>query len=338
MILGVVGVSYREAALQEREAVINLLEDFENQPDLVQRFFGDNGSFVLLLTCHRAEIYYFADSFINPQTELISRIASLGTCPYAYQELDCFAHLFAVTSGVDSLIFGETEIQGQVKRAYMRSQAMRNLPFSLHFLFQKALKVGKDFRSQTTWCYSSVTMEAVVQEMLVDYKKSTHDKLLFIGYSDINRKIAAGLKSHGYKNITFCSRCEIHTPYHTIKRHQLSFRDPYDVIFFGSAEVAEDFVDLSLRSLASIPNRLVFDFNVPRTFTFTESSNGLICLDMDFISERVQKKLQCSRLSGNKESPFLTLAAKKQWEVYEKKCSHMYLEQVAASQPKLLIL
>ncbi|EPP32603.1 glutamyl-tRNAGlu reductase, N-terminal domain protein, partial [Chlamydia psittaci C1/97] len=57
MVLGVVGISYREAALKEREAVINILKDFEADSFFSQRFFGDDGSFVLLLTCHRAEIY-----------------------------------------------------------------------------------------------------------------------------------------------------------------------------------------------------------------------------------------------------------------------------------------
>ncbi|ADZ18716.1 glutamyl-tRNA reductase [Chlamydia psittaci] len=338
MVLGVVGISYREAALKEREAVINILKDFEADSFFSQRFFGDDGSFVLLLTCHRAEIYYFSKSNRHVQSKLLSRISSLGARPYCYQGLACFTHLFTVTSGMDSLISGETEIQGQVKRAYIKAKTDRELPFALHFLFQKALKEGKDFRSQVSLSHPVVTIESVVEETLDLHGKSTKDKLLFIGYSDINRKIAKGLSAKGYRNLIFCSRKNISIPYDTVARSQLSFREPYDVIFFGSSESAKDFSGLSLESLASIPNRVIFDFNVPRTFTLAESPKDIICLDMDFISERVQKKLQISKQCTDKEKPFLALAARKQWEVYEKKSSHIPSSQVRASRPKLLIL
>ncbi|BAE81749.1 glutamyl tRNA reductase [Chlamydia felis Fe/C-56] len=338
MVLGVVGISYREAALKEREAVINILKTFEADTLLAQRFFGGDGSFVLLLTCHRAEIYYFSKSNANVQSKLLSWISSLGTRPYCYQGLACFTHLFTVTSGMDSLIFGETEIQGQVKRAYIKAKTDRELPFALHFLFQKALKEGKDFRSQVSLSYPVVTMESIVEETLDLHGKSTKDKLLFIGYSDVNRKIAKGLSAKGYRNLIFCSRKNIPIPYDTVARSQLSFGKPYDVIFFGSSESARDFPGLSLESLAGIPNRVVFDFNVPRTFTLVERPEGISYLDMDFISERVQKKLQISKQCTNKEKPFLALAARKQWEVYEKKSSNISLSQIRTSRPKLLIL
>ncbi|WP_348664146.1 glutamyl-tRNA reductase [Chlamydia vaughanii] len=338
MVLGVVGISYREAALKEREAAINILKDFEANPLFAQRFFGDGGSFILLLTCHRAEIYYFSQSDNQIQSDVISRISSLGARPYCYQGLACFNHLFTVTSGMDSLISGETEIQGQVKRAYIKAKTERSLPFALHFLFQKALKEGKGFRSQVSLSHPVVTIESIVEETLDLHGKSIKDKLLFIGYSDINRKIAKGLSAKGYRNLIFCSRKNLSIPYDTIARSQLSFREPYDVIFFGSSESANDFSGLSLESLASIPSRVIFDFNVPRTFTLMERPKGIICLDMDFISERVQKKLQVNKQSTNKEKPFLALAARKQWEVYEKKCSCMPSSQVRSSRPKLLIL
>nr|CRI42836.1 Glutamyl-tRNA reductase [Chlamydia pneumoniae] len=330
MVLGVVGISYREAALKERERAIQYLQSFEKNLFLAQRFLGKGGAFIPLLTCHRAELYYYSESPEIAQAALLSELTSQGIRPYRHRGLSCFTHLFQVTSGIDSLIFGETEIQGQVKRAYLKGSKERELSFDLHFLFQKALKEGKEYRSRIGFPDHQVTIESVVQEILLSYDKSIYTNFLFVGYSDINRKVAAYLYQHGYHRITFCSRQQVTAPYRTLSRETLSFRQPYDVIFFGSSESASQFSDLSCESLASIPKRIVFDFNVPRTFLWKETPTGFVYLDIDFISECVQKRLQCTKEGVNKAKLLLTCAAKKQWEIYEKKSSHITQRQISS--------
>ncbi|WP_100934431.1 glutamyl-tRNA reductase [Candidatus Chlamydia corallus] len=331
MVLGVVGISYREAALKERERAIQYLQSFEKNLFLAQCFLGERGAFISLLTCHRAELYYYSESPEIAEAALLSEFTSQGMCPYRHRGLSCFTHLFQVTSGVDSLIFGETEIQGQVKRAYLKGGKQRDLPFELHFLFQKALKEGKDYRSRRAFPQHEVNIETIVEETLLSYGKSINTNFLFVGYSDINRKVAARLYQSGYYKITFCSRQEVTGPYRTLSREDLSFREPYDVIFFGSSEPASQFFDLSYESLASIPDRIVFDFNVPRTFLWKKPPKHFIYLDIDFISECVQKRLQCSKEGVNRAKLSLTCAAKKQWEIYEKKSSHISQRQISAS-------
>ncbi|SPN73832.1 Glutamyl-tRNA reductase,glutamyl-tRNA reductase,Glutamyl-tRNA reductase,glutamyl-tRNA reductase,Glutamyl-tRNAGlu reductase, N-terminal domain [Chlamydia serpentis] len=331
MVLGVVGISYREAALKERERAIQYLKSFEENLFLAQNCLGPRGAFVSLLTCHRAELYYYSASPQIAQAALLSEFTSCGVRPYCHRGMSCFSHLFCVTSGLDSLIFGETEIQGQVKRAYLKTAKQRSLPFDLHFLFQKALKEGKDYRSQTIFPRNEVTIETVIRESLLIYGKSVDANLLFVGYSDINRKVAGSLYQNGYYNITFCSRQKVTSPYLTLPREALSFRQSYDVIFFGSSEPASQFLDLSYQTLASVPHRIIFDFNVPRTFLWKEPPKDFIYLDMDFISEYMQKRLPCSEKEANKAKFFLTCAAKKQWEIYEKKSSHISQRQISTS-------
>lgn len=336
MSLGIVGVSYRGASLQERERAIYLLRAFETDSLLTKRFFGEGGSFVLLTTCHRAEIYYFTLLSKNVQAELVAYLSSSGVCPYAYQGQACFKHLFTVTSGVDSLIFGETEIQGQVKRAYIKAHSDRDLPFTLHFLFQKALKEGKAIRtcSRTS---PAITIESVVEELLVKNKKTRYSQLLFVGYSAIHRRIARGLRMRGFDRITFCSRTPLSLPYPRIARHQLSFQDPYDVIFFGTSDLEKDFPLLSLTSLSCIENRVVFDFNVPRTFSVPHAED-IVYLDMDVMSACIEKK--CVPIWGimSQKKTLLVSAARKQWAVYEKKCSQPSFSPIRFSCSKLLIL
>ncbi|WP_066481805.1 glutamyl-tRNA reductase [Candidatus Chlamydia sanziniae] len=331
MVLGVVGISYREATLKKRERIIEYIRAFDKDRFLTQRLLGRGGTFISLITCHRVEIYYYSKTPEITQLILASSFASRDVQPYCYRDIFCFNHLFHVTSGIESLILGETEIQGQVKRAYLKASAQRQLPFDLHFLFQKALKEGKNFRSQTPIPLPGISIESVVQETLHLHDKSVKSNLLFIGYSDINRRVAKSLYREGYRNITFCSRQKLAIPYPVLPRHTLSFHYPYDIIFFGSSESQKHFNELSLDNLISIPERIVFDFNVPRTFSWKEQPRGFVCLDMDFISECLQRRIQSHAQDTNKVKLSLTFAAEKQWEVYQKKSSYLFQNQVQAA-------
>ncbi|AEB41335.1 glutamyl-tRNA reductase [Chlamydia pecorum] len=331
MMLGVVGVCYRNAALKDRERVIVSLAALEEDAHLAQRLLGVRGAYVLLLTCHRAELYYCSESEEAAQTALFSRISALGVQPYGYRGRACFEHLFRVTSGIESLILGETEIQGQVKRAYLKASSVRQLPFALHFLFQKALKEGKALRSRTLFPRSQVTMESLVLETLEAYGKSRASSLLFVGYSAINRKIAASLYAVGFKNIVFCSQHRITLPYRAISYEDLSFSDPYEVICFGSSQLSKPFYEIPLENLAQIPQRVVFDFTVPRTCVSQQDSRGISYFDMEFLSKKIQSQLTFNLPCMHEENLFLLSAAKKHWQIYQKKCSHVFQNAVLSS-------
>ena len=94
-----------------------------------QRRFGagisTHGShhFILLSTCNRTEIYFCSDDLAATHTYLLSILRNevdeeFDQKLYSYFGRDCFHHLARVTAGLDSAIVAETEIQGQVKKAY----------------------------------------------------------------------------------------------------------------------------------------------------------------------------------------------------------------------------
>lgn len=302
-MLGVVGVCYRGTALREREAAITLLHRIE--ADL-----ADGQGVVLLITCHRAEIYCCtpeADALCQSWAE---ELVALRCMPYVYLGRCCFAHLFMVTSGMDSLVVGETEIQGQVRRAYQLAMEKHILAFDLHFLFQKALKEGKSFRSQV--CFSpSVTIGSVVEETLTISHKSRQTPLLFVGFSEINRKVATRLRNRGYQ-CHFCSRCS--TPFLTIPRGNPIFKEPYEVIFLGSSEGLCELQDLALDALGSISQRIVFDFNVPRTFASFPPPTSIVYLDMETITSQIKQRQETSSKAVN--SDLIHRAIHKQWLIY----------------------
>lgn len=109
---------------------------------------------VLLSTCSRLEVYAAA---VDPEDAL--RRARAWLAARAGEEVEpCLAeargeaalsHLFEVASGLDSWILGESEILGQVKRAYEKARLARTTGAVLNRAFQSAAAAGKAARAKT---------------------------------------------------------------------------------------------------------------------------------------------------------------------------------------------
>src|SRR6202011_6283230 len=80
---------------------------------------------------------------------------------YRYADIKCVQHLFRVASGIDSMVVGETEVFGQVKRAYESARASGGAGPLLHRLFQRAFRVAKQVRSHTHITRGAVSIGSV---------------------------------------------------------------------------------------------------------------------------------------------------------------------------------
>ena len=87
---------------------------------------GADGEVVVLSTCNRTEIYQVATDPVRAESELLGRLArraeirptELAPAIYSPRNCDAARQLFRVTAGLESMVLGEAEIQGQVRRAY----------------------------------------------------------------------------------------------------------------------------------------------------------------------------------------------------------------------------
>lgn len=150
MSIALVGFNHRTAPVELRERLA--WRDHEVAgvvEDIVAR--GGSGA-VLLSTCNRVE-FYVAD----PTAEALRRVweragERLGTAPQAYgyckADREAVRHLFRVAAGLDSLVLGESQIQGQVRRALELSRPRAGMV--LERLFQLALRAGGRVRAETT--------------------------------------------------------------------------------------------------------------------------------------------------------------------------------------------
>lgn len=208
MRVGVIGINHKSADLRLREKLAKACQRrFGNQNSLHLPF-----TFILLSTCNRTEIYFNSLDLAHTHTEILTILRheieeEFEHRVYSYFGSECFYHLACVTSGVDSALIGETEIQGQVKRAYEGAARFHCLTPELHFLFQKCLKIGKSVRSEKALSKGLPTIEEAVlhaaQNLLSDLEQR---KILFVGFSEINQKIFFRFKQKGIENITFCNR------------------------------------------------------------------------------------------------------------------------------------
>lgn len=189
-------------------------EDFSSLENLTKifhkRFDVDQGyySYVLVCTCNRAELYMSGPNLIERINQLAVEIPEeVKKNMFYYTGENCFLHLALVTSGLESLIISETEIQGQVKKAYEAACKERKLEKELHFLFQKALTIGKTIRSQFQLGKGLPNVEHIVLQLGSQKFENYKDvKILFIGASEINCRVAKFLKYRGIKNIFICNR------------------------------------------------------------------------------------------------------------------------------------
>ncbi len=257
MNLGVLGISHKSSSLSLREEIAKI----------AHRSFLPEENVVPLLTCNRTEIYFSADNLAEMQQRLMRLLEhSQEPCLYTFFGSECFMHLATVTAGLDSAIVGETDIQRQVKIAYGRAAQGQKLSSDLHFLFQKCLKMGKWVRSSLPLYTALPTIEGTIYRLTqeLDFHPSS---VLFVGYSEINRKIISYFRRKNVNKLTLCTRNPLAAESFALD-HGISLDDwsilsnwhQYDLI------ICATFHDRFLITAGKekMETRLIFDLSVPR--------------------------------------------------------------------------
>lgn len=149
----VVGLSHRSAPVSLLEEVSRGVDDTTEV--LRELVGGAVGEAVVLSTCNRVEVYADTEGFhagVDAVTDLLTRrsvvsLEELSKHLYVHWEAQAVHHLFQVASGLDSMVVGESQILGQLRRAYGASGHTAGRV--LHELFQSALRVGKRVHAET---------------------------------------------------------------------------------------------------------------------------------------------------------------------------------------------
>jgi glutamyl-tRNA reductase len=214
MSLVVLGVSHHSAPLEIRERFA--YAEAQVAPTLARlREVGLAREAVLLSTCNRVELYVATDLVPREaatalRSFIIADRAYAGPLThelYAHTEQGGVEHLFKVACGLDSLVLGETEILGQLKKAYDVALAAGHTGRVLNKSFQSAFSVAKKVRSETHIQRGNTSVASVA----VDLAERIFDDLgkrdvMVIGAGDTSEKTARALLSRGARSLFVSNR------------------------------------------------------------------------------------------------------------------------------------
>jgi glutamyl-tRNA reductase len=170
---------------------------------------------VALFTCNRTELYLVTDDALeaeNAALTILSRQAELRPTEliaslYSLRGREAVEHLFSVTSGLDSMIVGEAEIQGQVKRAYEMALVEGVSGPVSNRLFRDALAAGKRVRTETGVARSNVSISTVAVQLASDFLGELADRrVLVIGAGENAELTARALRDRGVETLFVANR------------------------------------------------------------------------------------------------------------------------------------
>ncbi|MEX0993853.1 MAG: glutamyl-tRNA reductase [Solirubrobacterales bacterium] len=170
---------------------------------------------VALSTCNRTELYMAVGDDVEAETTALGILArQAGIRPtelvghlYSLRNEDAVRHLFRVTSGLDAMVVGEGEIQGQVKRAYELALVDNATSAIMNRLFREALAAGKRVRTETGIGEGSLSVSAVAvqlaQETLGDLAGK---RVVIVGAGETGELTARALAERGVRSVFMANR------------------------------------------------------------------------------------------------------------------------------------
>lgn len=207
MKLFCVGISHHTANVETRERYAGL------RSEEALRHAGGCNEALLLTTCNRVEVYASADQPVA--TDEVIRVlrdsgaeeAGKGGAFYRYEGEACATHLFRVVAGLDSMVIGETEILGQVKKAYEGARESGSVGPLIHRLFQRAFRVAKQVRSTTDITRGAVSVGSVAVELAGKIFGDLRERsVLLLGAGETSERTARALSSRGVTDIRVSNR------------------------------------------------------------------------------------------------------------------------------------
>ena len=168
---------------------------------------------VVLSTCNRTEYYAVVnggsgvaelESWICGQREFDGAREGIF---YFYEAREAAEHLCRVASGMNSMVLGETEIFGQVKKAYQRSLDGKATKGVLNRLFQRTFSVGKRVRNQTGIQEGATSVAGASVELAEKvFGRLKGSTVMVIGAGEMSRQTAQALQSRGASSVIVTNR------------------------------------------------------------------------------------------------------------------------------------
>ena len=214
MDLIVVGLNHRTAPLEVRERVS--FDENEVQAALARaRSEQVLAEAILLSTCNRTEFYGLstdngaAEMYIRGLIAATKHVDLAAHPGYAYTltKLESVRHLLRVAAGLDSLVLGESQILGQVRRAHELSLESGACGLTLNRLLHSAILVGRRVRNETALGAGAVSVASAAAELAGKiFEDLSARSVLLIGVGEMGTLTARHMVERGVKKLTIANR------------------------------------------------------------------------------------------------------------------------------------
>jgi glutamyl-tRNA reductase len=209
-----IGVSHKTAPVEVRERVAltdaqagEFLRDLRGAAEVQEA--------VAISTCNRTELYLVVGDPVEAESTALAMLSAragirptaLAPSIYSHRNCDAARHLYRVASGLESMIIGENEIQGQVKRAYEAALARETTGPLTTRLFKAALETGKRVRTETGIGERQLSLPAVAvalaREQLGDLQGR---EVVILGTGETSELTARALADSGVRTVFVANR------------------------------------------------------------------------------------------------------------------------------------
>ena len=310
---------YREqqfcnARITYKKAPIHLLErfTFKNVSEAYARFreLSLDSECVILQTCNRIEIFLSSEEMPDEQEILDIWSSVTGFSKEEFSDnvelsfgQKAILHLLRLTSGLDSLVIGEDQILGQVRRSFEFSRSNGHSSSNLSLIFTKALKVGSKVRTTTRLNKGNVSIGSVAVNIAESYFDDLKSRsILIIGSGEGASLVAKSLKQREVKFMITSRTFERAKSFaDTAGGHPIAFEGAlsgltkYDIVFVSTTAPYFLITYERISKAMSTRNKgmLVFDLSNPRTVEDQISTiKGIKLINMDQIAEIAENNLK----------------------------------------------
>ena len=214
MTLLALGINHKTAPVSLRERVTFSPETLDQAlSSLLQQPLVQGG--VVLSTCNRTELYLSVEQQENLQEQLVKWLCDyhhlsedeVRKSLYWHHDNEAVSHLMRVASGLDSLVLGEPQILGQVKKAFAESQNGRAVSGELERLFQKSFSVAKRVRTETDIGASAVSVAFAACTLARQIFESLSElTVLLVGAGETIELVARHLHQHNVRHMMIANR------------------------------------------------------------------------------------------------------------------------------------
>ena len=306
------GVKLLNVRITHKKAPIHTLEKFTFKDiDMAYRMFltsvEDIRECIILQTCNRVEIFLAVDKIeVEKIFEIWRNITKIRDLSFKPAEIDqdkgAIKHLLRLTSGLESLVVGEDQILGQVKRAFEYSRQNGYVDSFIPIIFEHAIKVGSRIRTNTGLNKGSVSIGSIAvnlaEEYFDDFQKK---KVLLIGTGEGATLVAKSLRKRQV-NFDVASRTfeRAKSFSSTVGGTPVKFEDALDKfdntdIIFVSTTAPYYLITYDRIFKSSKKNRgmMIFDLSNPRTVDDNIATiSGIKLVNIDQIAEIVDRNLK----------------------------------------------